>query len=91
VGEAFNFSMEQPRTVIEMVRQVLRAAGRDDLQPVVLGGADDEIPAQYLSSAKARAALDWVPEWDIDAALAETVAWYDSLLRPAVAQDGPRG
>jgi CDP-glucose 4,6-dehydratase len=39
----------------------------------------------YLDSAKARAALQWKPVWNFDAALAATVGWYRSYLDDGVA------
>lgn len=74
-GEAFNFSTEQPLTVLEMTRRILAAAG-SDLEPIVLAEARHEIPHQYLSAEKARRLLDWRPAFEIDQALAETIAWY---------------
>ena len=80
-GEAFNFSAEAPRSVAEMVGEILRAAGCPDLEPVVLREANGEIPAQYLSSERARSELGWAPRWSLDAALEETAAWYRTYLR----------
>jgi len=79
-GHAFNFSTDQPLSVLALTRRILRAAGREDLEPIVLGEASNEIPEQHLSSAKARAALGWSPQWTLDAALEETVAWYRAQL-----------
>jgi CDP-glucose 4,6-dehydratase len=79
-GQAFNFSTEQPLSVMALMQRVLAAAGRQDLEPVVLGQATHEIPEQHLSAAKARALLGWAPAWTLDAALAETVAWYRDWL-----------
>jgi len=79
-GHAFNFSTEQPMSVVALVRQVLAAAGRPDLEPVILGEATNEIPEQHLSATKARRMLGWQPAFTLDAALAETVAWYRSWL-----------
>ncbi len=56
-GHAFNFSTGQPLPVIALVRRILAAAGREDLEPVILGEASNEIPEQHLSAAKARAML----------------------------------
>jgi CDP-glucose 4,6-dehydratase len=82
-GQAFNFSLEQPRTVLEMVRAVLTAAGRPDLEPVVENRAVHEIPDQFLSAAKARRVLGWTPAFTLDEGLRRTVAWYaDYLKRP---------
>ena len=81
-GQAFNFSTEQPLSVVALVRRILAAAGREDLDPVVLGEATHEIHEQHLSSAKARAMLGWAPDYTLDAALSETVAWYRDWLVP---------
>jgi CDP-glucose 4,6-dehydratase len=75
-GEAFNFSDEQPLTVLAIVARTLAACARPDLEPVVLGHASHEIHAQFLSAAKARAALGWRPRFGLDDGLARTAAWY---------------
>lgn len=90
-GHAFNFSTEQPVSVIALVRQILAAAGRPDLEPIVLGETTNEIPEQHLSAAKARAMLGWAPVYTQDAALAATVAWYRDWLAPAAGGRTPRG
>jgi CDP-glucose 4,6-dehydratase len=79
-GQAFNFSTEQPLSVMALMHRVLAAAGRSDLEPIVLGQATHEIPEQHLSAAKARAVLGWAPAFTLYAALAETVAWYRDWL-----------
>ena len=43
-GEAWNVSCEQPQSVLEMTQRVLAAAGRGDLEPVVLGGGPPRDP-----------------------------------------------
>ena len=82
-GHAFNFSTEQPMSVIALVRRILAAAGRADLEPVILGEATNEIPEQHLSAAKARAVLGWAPAFSLNAALGETLAWYRAWLAAA--------
>ncbi len=79
-GEAFNFSLESPATVREIVDQICRTMN-SDLQPVVLDQAKSEIRSQSLSSAKARRVLDWSPGWSMERGLEETVAWYRSYLK----------
>ncbi|MBP0466407.1 GDP-mannose 4,6-dehydratase [Roseomonas sp. PWR1] len=79
-GEAFNFSTEQPLSVLDLTRRILAAAGRPEIEPIVLGQASNEIPEQHLSAAKARARLGWAPAFSLDAALAETIAWYRDWL-----------
>ena len=75
-GEAFNFSVEEPVSVIALVRRILALCGREDLEPVILGEAANEIPAQYVDAGKARARLGWRPGWSLDAGLSETIDWY---------------
>jgi len=49
-GEAFNFSNEIQMNVIDVTKQILRLMDCNDLQPTVLGTADNEIKHQYLSA-----------------------------------------
>jgi CDP-glucose 4,6-dehydratase len=79
VGEAFNFSLEQPLTVLEVVATVLRLMG-STLTPEVLGAPTYDIPRQYLSSAKARDRLGWRPRVGFESGLVETIDWYRSAL-----------
>jgi len=74
-GHAFNVSTEQPISVITLVRRILAAAGREHLEPIILGEAMNESPEQHLCAAKARRMLGWSPVFTPDEALAETVAW----------------
>lgn len=75
-GEAFNFSYEVRLTALDMVRRILAAAGRPDLEPDIRNEARNEIPEQYLSSEKARQTLGWRPAFGFDEGLREAVAWY---------------
>jgi len=50
------------------------------LEPDVRDVVEGEIHSQYLSAARARAALGWAPEFDLDAGLRETIAWYRDFL-----------
>lgn len=75
-GEAFNFGTNEPKNVLEMVALVLQAAGRPELEPVVLNQASNEIERQFLDCTKARTKLGWTPRYSMQEALARTVAWY---------------
>ena len=79
VGQAFNFSNELQVTALEMVRRILRLMG-SDLEPDVRGEATHEIRHQYLSAEKARRLLDWRPQYGLEEALSETIAWYRGYL-----------
>lgn len=76
LGEAFNFSYEQPMGVLDFVKRILALIGREGLEPVVLNQAHGEIPEQYVSSEKARRMLAWRPTVELDDAITRTLAWY---------------
>jgi CDP-glucose 4,6-dehydratase len=80
-GEAFNFGPSSPLTVLQMVAAIARRIGREDLAPVVLGEACNEIRDQYLCSDKAAALLGWRPRHTLDQGLDETIAWYREHFR----------
>lgn len=79
-GEAFNFSNESPMTVLELVGLIQKLMGASHLEPDVRGVAEGEIHSQYLSAARARKQLGWAPEFDLEAGLRETIAWYTEFL-----------
>lgn len=79
-GEAFNFSLESPNTVLEMIEIIQALMERTDLHPDIRDEAVGEIRDQYLDAAKARAVLGWTPEWGLERGLAETIRWYRDLL-----------
>jgi len=74
-GEVFNFSCEQPVTVLELVARILDAMG-SDLKPDVRNEASNEIRDQYLDASKARTMLGWSPSSTFDASLHATIDWY---------------
>lgn len=78
-GEAFNFSLEQPLTVLELIEQLQAAMGSSH-QPDVRNEATHEIHAQYLDSTKARDQLNWTAEIGLEEGLRRTVAWYTDHL-----------
>jgi CDP-glucose 4,6-dehydratase len=78
-GEAFNFSNEQPVTVIDLVRRILTLMG-STLEPDIRNEARHEIHDQYLSAAKARTVLHWTPRFDLDEGLGRTIAWYRTFF-----------
>lgn len=79
-GHAFNFSNEVQLTVLEMTVKILGLLGRSDLEPIILGEAQNEIPHQYLSAEKARNMLGWRSDFSIEDGLARTIDWYRTFL-----------
>jgi CDP-glucose 4,6-dehydratase len=74
-GEVFNFSCEQPVTVLELVARILDAMG-SNLKPDVRNEASNEIRDQYLDASKARTMLGWSPASTFEASLHATIDWY---------------
>lgn len=79
-GEAFNFSTETPRTVMDLVTVIQKLMECGDLDPVVRDSAGGEIHSQYLSAAKARAILDWEPGFDLETGIKQTIGWYHAFI-----------
>jgi len=79
-GQAFNCSTDEPVSVLEMTRLILRLSPHPRLEPIVLDEVKNEIKDQYLNSAKFHDALGWQPAWSREAAMVETMAWYAQYL-----------
>ena len=79
-GEAFNFSGEQPWTVLEIIQSIRKLMGCEHVDPVILNKANAEIRDQYLDSSKARRILKWSPLYSLEKGLAETIEWYKVFL-----------
>jgi len=80
IGRAYNFSIETPLTVLEVVGRILEVMG-SSLRPDVRNEASNEIRAQYLDAKRARAELGWSPAVGLDDGLHRTVAWYERYLK----------
>jgi CDP-glucose 4,6-dehydratase len=78
-GEAFNFSCENPITVLELVARIMQLMGSSE-QPRVLNQATNEIPEQYLSARKAARLLGWRPQCVMEEGLRRTIAWYERFI-----------
>jgi CDP-glucose 4,6-dehydratase len=79
-GAAFNFGMDNPKSVLEMAQAIIAVSDHPELVPVVLANAPHEIQAQYLDSSKARRVLGWTPRYSLEERLRETLEWYREFL-----------
>jgi len=83
-GEAFNFGVEKPYSVIEIVREILKVSGREDLEPKILDEAQHEIPEQWLDCTRAHDRLHWSPHYTLEQGLQETIDWYSRWLDSSI-------
>jgi len=77
---AFNFSSNQPLSVLAMTKMILEACDRRELQPQILNQARGEITAQHLDSSRAMKLLGWKARTKIATALKVTAEWYQRYL-----------
>ncbi len=78
-GNAFNVSMEAPKSVMEVAELISRKMDVP-FEPKILDQAGGEIQAQYLDSQKIREMLGWSESWSMESALDETIQWYREFL-----------
>lgn len=74
-GNAFNFHPDEPISVLELVRTMVKVAGRPDLEPTVLG-ASGKYEYEFLANKRAAEVLSWRPAYTLEQGLSETFAWY---------------
>jgi len=79
-GQAFNFSGEQPWTVLEIVENIQKLMKCDHIKPTILNQANAEIRDQYLDSCKAKRLLKWAPLFSLEKGLVQTIEWYKDFL-----------
>lgn len=85
-GEAFNFSDENPITVLKFLDTIYKTLGKKP-NYTILNQAKYEIKHQYLASGKARRVLGWKPRYTLANGLLKTIGWYKAYLGKS-RQDG---
>lgn len=78
-GLPFNFSSEQPLSVLSLVELILAEMG-SPLLPEIRNEASNEIRLQYLSAERAQRMLNWTPLFSVQDGLRRTIKWYRELL-----------
>jgi CDP-glucose 4,6-dehydratase len=78
-GEAFNFSDENPMTVLELVNAVFKILKKRPNYKI-LDQAKYEIKHQYLASNKARKILGWRTRYSFEEGLHRTIEWIKCYL-----------
>lgn len=79
-GEAFNFSREEPITVIDIYSEICTATNGNYVSPKIMNNAHNEIVNQHLSSIKARETIGWESRYTLTEGLKLTVDWYKKYL-----------
>lgn len=76
-GEAFNAGTGRPVAVIDLVRTIARAAGRD-IEPDIRGSGtpNAELDRQYVDITKIGERCDWAPSVELDEGMRRTIEWY---------------
>lgn len=79
-GEAFNFSRDEPLSVLDLYREISMTAVGKYVEPEIKNTAISEIKDQHLNSAKAHSVLGWKSSVDLQSGLEKTLNWYKSYL-----------
>ena len=79
-GQAFNFSDEEPISVLNLVKYIYNITKKVPNYKI-LNQAQHEIKHQYLSAEKAKRLLGWKPRHNLEDGLKETITWYKKNLR----------
>jgi CDP-glucose 4,6-dehydratase len=82
-GRAWNASIGEPASVMEIVRELIGIAGAQ-VEPDVRGEGTPhgELTRQWLDSSAIAHQLGWTPQWDLRRGLEETYRWYERELSP---------
>ena len=78
-GEAFNFSNESQKTVLDLTQMILDSLG-SKVEPVIQGNNQGEIINQCLSATKAKTLLNWKPKIGIEEGIKRTICWYENYF-----------
>jgi CDP-glucose 4,6-dehydratase len=79
-GEAFNFSRDEPLSVLELYREISIIVTGKYIEPEIRNTAKSEIKDQHLNSSKAQTMLDWKSSISLQNGLEKTFNWYKTFL-----------
>jgi len=83
-GQAFNFGMDDPKTVLEITQAIIAISDYPQIKPVVLNQASHEIVKQYLASEKAHRLLGWRAQYSLEEGLRQSLSWYRDFFQKHV-------
>lgn len=79
-GDAFNFSRDEPLSVLDIHAAIYKSLNIDYLEPIISNSATSEIKDQHLDSKKAREILGWNSKVTLESGLKLTAEWYLDYL-----------
>jgi nucleoside-diphosphate-sugar epimerase len=75
-GEAYNFSRDEPLSVLDIYREVCSVVVGEYVEPKILSATTAEIKNQHLDSSKARKELGWKSTVTLEKGITKTFEWY---------------
>jgi len=75
-GEAYNFSRDEPLSVLDIYREVCSVVVGKYVEPTILSTTAAEIKDQHLDSSKARNELGWKSIVTLEKGITKTFEWY---------------
>jgi CDP-glucose 4,6-dehydratase len=79
-GEAFNFSRDEPLSVLSLYREISLIVAGKYIEPEIKNSAKSEIKDQHLNSGKAHSVLGWKSSVTLQSGLEKTFNWYKTYL-----------
>lgn len=79
-GEAFNFSTDEPLSVLDLYREISMVVAGKYINPEIKNTAKSEIKDQHLDSSKAQSVLGWKSSVDLQSGLEKTLSWYKTYI-----------
>ena len=80
-GEAYNFSRDEPLSVLDIYREVCSVVVGKYVEPKILSTTTAEIKDQHLDSSKAREELGWKSTVTLEKGITKTFDWYLNYFR----------
>jgi CDP-glucose 4,6-dehydratase len=79
-GEAFNFSRDEPLSVLALYREISMTVAAKYIEPEIRNSTKSEIKDQHLNSGKANSVLGWKSSVTLQDGLEKTFNWYKTYL-----------
>ena len=73
-GRAFNFHPDEPITVLDLVRLMIKVADRPDLEPRITRQSDNREHV-WLANERAKRILGWEQRVSLEDGLRDTLSW----------------